>query len=54
MSWTATISWFFVKLVWYSYLILILAVMAMCAQLPDPQGPRFIKLFLYDLGVFSF
>ena len=54
MSWTATISWFFVKLVWYPYLILILAVMAMCAQLPDPQGSRFIKLFLYDLGVFSF
>ena len=38
MSWTATISWFFVKLVWYPYLILIFAVMAMCAQLPDPQG----------------
>ena len=38
MSWTATISWFSLKLVWYPYLILILAVIAMCAQLPDPQG----------------
>ena len=41
MSWTATISWFLLKLVWYPYLILILAVFAMCAQLPDPQGKRF-------------
>ena len=46
MSWTATISWFLLKLVWYPYLILILAVIAMCAQLPDPQGKRFIN---YDL-----
>ena len=48
MSWTATISWFFVKLVWYPYLILIFAVMAMCAQLPDPQGSRFMN-FVYNL-----